>query len=221
MVLPLVLNNPKANYCKRDTPERAYHQFDSHIIEQICTSYGIQNPELKCVINMTDEEQLFAKDFHEKILNGEKFITIEPHSKDNYTPNRSYPFDKWQKIVDNLISDIRIVQVGNTTKILKNVVDLTGETTFREAVSLIERSSLFIAAESGLVHGATAVDTKSIVIITGYQDRKMVAYPQNVNIDIASHGPCGLKTECEKCRNDANNHNWEEIVLAIRNELCL
>ena len=117
--------------------------------------------------------------------------------------------------------NIKIVQLGNNKKVLKNVIDLTGETTFREAISLIGRSSLFIAPESGLVHGATAVDTKSVVIITGYQDKRMVAYPQNINIDISSHGPCGLKVECSDCKNDANNHDWEEIVSHIKKEICL
>ena len=30
--LPLQLNNPRTNYCKNDTPTRAFHRFDKHII---------------------------------------------------------------------------------------------------------------------------------------------------------------------------------------------
>jgi|6_EtaG_2_1085325.scaffolds.fasta_scaffold17200_3 hypothetical protein len=219
LVLPLVLNNPKANYCKGDSPEKAIHEFKSHIIEQICECYGIQDPELKCVMHLTHEEKKFAKDFHEKVLNSERFITIEPYSKDNYTPNREYPIDKWQNIIDSLHSEIKIVQVGNSKNVLKNVIDLTGETTFREAISVIRRSELFIASESGLVHGATAVDTKSVVIITGYQHERMVAYPQNINVNIASHGPCGLKIECGQCLDDADAHNWKDLVTIIKKEI--
>ena len=221
IVLPLVLNNPNANYCKKDTPEKAYHRTDSHIIQQICECYNISNPELKCVLELDCEEKVFANDFHDCILNCERFIVIEPYSKDNYTPNRLYPFKKWQNIVDALCDSIRIIQVGNEGKVLNNVEDLTGDTTFREAAALIGRSDLFLSSESGLVHAATAVDTKCISIVTGYQDMRMVAYPQNINVNISSHGPCGLKVECPSCKKDADDHDWKEIVSLAKKELCL
>jgi len=221
IAFPLVLNNPDANYCKRDDAERAYHRGDSHIIHQICECYGIKNPELKCVLYLDAEEEAFAYDFHHCGLGEERFITIEPFSKDNYTPNRLYPFEKWQKIVNSLCDEIKIVQVGNAGRLLDNVINLTGETTFREAIALIGRSSLFMSSESGLVHGATAVDTKSLVIITGYQDERMVAYPQNINVNISSHGPCGLKAKCPTCERDSKNHDYQEIVSLARGELCL
>ena len=222
MLLPLILNNPNANYCKKDTPHRAFHRYDKHIIEQICECYGIQKPELKCVIDLNNTEKDWARDIHNSLLNKEPFITIEPYSKDNYTPNRQYPFEKWQLIVDSLCDKIKIVQVGNSgAPVLKNVVNLTGETSFRQAVAIIERSSLLLATESGLVHAATAVDTKSVVVITGYQSKKMVAYPQNINVDISSHGPCGLKFNCPDCKKDADNHDWQEVVNLIQEDLCL
>lgn len=221
-LLPLVLNNPNANYCKNDTPQKAFHRYDKHIIEQICECYGVQNPELKCIINLNNKEKSWAENYHKSILNGEKYITIEPFSKDNYTPNRRYPIEKWQLIVDALCNKIKVVQVGNLgTPVLKNVVDLTGGTSFRQAIAVIERSQLLLATESGLVHAATAVDTKSVVIITGYQSEKMVAYPQNININIATHGPCGLKVECPTCKKDAENYDWRKILDSVQEELCL
>ena len=221
-LFPLVLNNPAANYCKSDSPTKAIHRYDKHIIEQICECYGIKNPELKCVLSLSKSEKNWAKDYHATILKNERYVTIEPFSKDNYTPNRSYPFQKWQFIVNAICDKIKVVQVGNEgVPVLDNVINLTGATSFRQAISLIERSSLFLATESGLVHAATAVDTKSLVIITGYQSEKMVAYPQNINVNISSHGPCGLKVECPKCKKDAENHNPEDIVKLALSELCL
>ena len=145
LVFPLMLNSPAANYCKKDTPERAYHRGDSHIISQICEIFGIENPELKCVLNLTQEEKLFAENFQESI-DGDRFITIEPFSKDNYTPNRAYPFEKWQNVVDILSREINVVQVGNPGKVLNNTINMTGNTTFREAISIIERSDMFLAS---------------------------------------------------------------------------
>jgi hypothetical protein len=212
------LNNPEANYCKMDTHSKAYHRYDKHIIGQICEYYGIEDPELKCDLFFTDRE----KENVSSIVSGlqESFITIEPASKNNYTPNRIYPFEKWQLIVNELSKDFQIVQIGNpNSKVLNNVHSLIGKTTFREAALVIGRSKLFLSTEGGLSHAATTTDTPALVIITGYQHEKMVAYPQNINLNIATHGPCGLKIKCPKCREDAKNHDWREVCQIVREKV--
>lgn len=219
-LLPMILNNPQANYCKKDTPTKAVHRKDKHIIAQYCEVYGIEDPVLRCYLS-TDLDCWNEKKVLE-FIGTDKYVVIEPNSKVNYTPNRSYPFEKWQKIVNSLKDDITFVQVGvKNSIVLDNVIDLTGKTSFRDTVKVIQLSSLFVSAEGGLVHAATAVDTKSIVIITGYQSEKMVAYPQNININISNHEVCGLKIKCEKCQEDAENHNFKDIVTLIKNEICL
>jgi hypothetical protein len=49
----------------------------------------------------------------------------------------------------------------------------------------------------------------------------MVAYPANINVDISSHGPCGLKIDCELCISDVDKHDENEIVNIVFNELRL
>lgn len=213
------LNNPLTNYCIKDTHEKAYHKFDSHIIETICKPYGIENPELKCEIYLDDEEK---ENVHKKLKTlPEEFITIEPFSKKNYTPNRIYPFEKWQKVVNIISKKIPVVQIGVKGNILENAINFTGKTSFREATGIIENSNLFVSSEGGLVHAATSTNTKSLVVITGYQKNKMVAYPQNININISNHGPCGLKIPCKDCIKDADTHDFKEIVKEIEKILCL
>lgn len=215
---PLFLNNPQANYCKNDTPLKAYHRGDRHIIEQMCEFYDIKEPKLRCELYFTTPEKAKI----DKLLGGleSRFVTIEPYSKTNYTPNRVYPLEKWQNVVDSIKDRIQVVQIGvSGGPLLKNVVDYRGLTSFREAAILIGKSKLFLSAEGGLVHAATAVDTPSLVIITGYQDERMVAYPQNININIATHGPCGLKIDCEECKKDRLDHDYMEIVEKTKKEL--
>lgn len=221
-LFPLVLNNPDANYCKKDTPDKAYHRQDKHIIEQYCEVYGIKNPKLRCYLTIPGEEKHYAKGLVDVLTAGRPFIVIEPGSKKSYTVNREYPFEKWQKVVNELCEHIDIIQVGiEGSRPLENAINLTGKTNFLQAVHVIEKSKMFLSSEGGLVHAATAVDTKSLVIITGYQSKKMVAYPQNINIDISSHGPCGLKSECAQCKKESADHDWREIVQSVKRELCL
>jgi len=210
-LFPMFCNNPEANYCKDDTPLKAHHRYDKHIIEQMCEYYDIPDPELKCELYFSSQEEKRVQEIKNNL--NEEYVVIEPYSKTNYTPNRVYPFNKWQNIVNELSNHIQIVQVGlNTSPLLDNVVDLRSRTSFREAALLIGGSRLFMSTEGGLVHAATAVDTVSVVIITGYQDIKMVSYPQNINIDISKHGPCGLKIKCDECAKEALEHN-EKIIL--------
>jgi ADP-heptose:LPS heptosyltransferase len=212
--VPMQLNNPSSNYCKRDTPEKAFHRFDCHIINQVCEPYGIRNPSLKCDL-FFDELERQEIDRLTSML-GENFIVIEPFSNTDYTPNRVYPFEKWQMIVDALKEHVQIVQVGTSVRKLKGCIDLTFAGSFRVACGIIGKSSVFIASEGGLVHGATAVGTKSVVVLTGYQNSKMVAYPQNINIDISNHGPCGLKTSCSKCIQDTKDHDYRKIIEEVQ-----
>lgn len=205
------LNNPTANYCKTDTPIKAHHRYDKHMMAQMCEFYGIDDIELKCELFFTNTEREKVSKLCEGLE--KDFITIEPHSKDNYTPNRTYPFEKWQNIVDELSNQIQVVQIGTPqSKLLKNVVDMRGLTSFREAALLIGRSRLFMSAEGGLTHAATTTETPALTIITGYQHSNMVAYPQNININISDHGPCGLKIKCEDCEREALEHNEKEII---------
>jgi len=112
------------------------------------------------------------------------------------------------------------VQIGAPgSQVLDNVINLVGKTTFRTAAKLMEHAELFVSTEGGLVHAATCVDTKSLVVITGYQKEKMVAYPQNINLNIASHGPCGMRVECEICKEDAKNHDYKEVSALLLEDL--
>jgi len=208
---PMFLDNPATNYCERDTLDRAFHRSDKHIIENICQFYNIENPTLKCDLFLTEEEQQKAISLSEKL--DDVFVVIEPSSKTNYTPNRSYPFEKWQEVVDGLKNHIQVVQLGlDSSRLLNNVTDYRGRTSFRVASGLIGEASLLLSSEGGLTHAATAVNTTALVIITGYQSSKMVAYPQNINIDIGKHGPCGLKGKCTECEQDAKDHDKNEII---------
>ena len=219
-VFPMILNNPDTNYCKNDTPEKATHRYDKHIISQICEVYGIQNPEIRCELYLSEPEKIFLDDFRLSFGN-EKYIAIEPHTKDEYTVNKTYPFEKWQYVVDEISKHIKVVQIGQKTdRILKGCTDLTGTTSFREAAAIISDSELFIGPEGGLMHAANAVDKCSIIVITGFIHPRMTCYPKNTNIWIGNkHGPCGLKTRCNKCSEECKNHDPNVIIEKIKEKL--
>jgi ADP-heptose:LPS heptosyltransferase len=205
------LNKKEANYCKVDTPEKALHKGDLHIIENLCMAYGIHKPKLKCELFLDKQEKKEVESLLKNISSD--FITIEPHSNTDYTVNRSYPFEKWESVVKELSKKIQVVQIGTEkNKLLSRVVDLRGKTSFRTAGGIIEKSKFLMSTEGGLTHLATAFDTPALVILTGYQTQKMVEYHQNYYLDISSHGPCGMKILCSHCSEDSKNHNESEVT---------
>ncbi len=220
--IPMILNNPSANYCKQDYPTHAVHRYDKHIIEQICEVYRITDPKLKCELYLTDGEIQVANLVGEAFTN-KKYVVIEPQSNDEYSVNKVYPIEKWQKVSDDLNNmGLNVVQVGRrtSTKKLKGVSDLTGQTTFRSASAIIAAADLFISSEGGLMHAANAVETKSVIVYSGFISPVMTGYPENTNIWVGKdHGPCGMKTQCDKCYSSMTNHNPDEIVQAVKDAL--
>jgi|TARA_R110001583_G_scaffold5598_25_gene30186 ADP-heptose:LPS heptosyltransferase len=217
---PLILNNPKTNYCKQDTPEKAIHRYDKHIVEQICEFYGIVPSSIKPEIYFSEKEnQKIDFILNRYQLEKGKFLVIEPQSNNEYTANKKYPLEKWQHVVENISKlGMKIVQVGKKTsdQNLKNVINLTGLTTFREASLIISHCKLFISSEGGLMHSARAVETPSVIVYTGFIHPVMTGYPENKNIWIGkNHGPCGMKIKCDNCEKEVKNHDPQEIVSTI------
>ena len=214
----LPMNIPDTNYCKEDYPDRCVQRSDKHAIEQICEYHNIFDPELKCDLFFHDNEYNNAENLLDDI--SDLFFVIEPYSNREYTVNRSYPFDKWQTIVNAIHKEVEVVQVGiHADHVLDNVTSLVGKTTFREAACLIGYSELMIGAEGGLIHASTAVETKALSIVSGYEDPKLWNYPQNINVYIGTHGPCGWKIPCDECKADAENHDENEIINLIMKEI--
>ncbi|MAH43911.1 hypothetical protein CL614_09405 [archaeon] len=212
----LYLNDSKANYCKQDTPVKAVHRYDKHIIEQICEVYGILDPQLKCELYFKEEEFKFKNELLKDVGN---YIVIEPQSNDEYSVNKVYPLEKWQLVVDTLLkTGIKIVQVGRKTEdsVLDGIIDMTGKTSFREAAAIIEGANLFVSSEGGLMHAANAVGTRAVIVYSGFIHPNLTSYSENTNIWAGNkHGPCGMKIKCQKCSEEMEQHDHNEIINAV------
>jgi ADP-heptose:LPS heptosyltransferase len=170
----------------------------THVITQYCRHFNIcSDPTLKCEIYFSDSEEKKISSLIACKLNNKPFIVIEPHSKREYM---SFPFEKFQNVVDALKDKIQFVQVGlRTKKKLKNIIDLTGYS-IRESALIIKHSKQLVCPEGGLMHVANAVGTPAVVLMTGIMHPGLTCYPENYTIwQGADHGPCNL-LNCAKCK---------------------
>ncbi len=126
-----------------------------------------------------------------------------------YGPAKRWYPDRFAHLADRLIENFsaRILVFGsagdheaarNVQRTARNtLVDLTGETSLREAISLIARCRLFISNDSGLMHVAGALGVPTVAVFgstnpvtTSPVGRKSVVITKNVPCS-----PC-LKETC-------------------------
>lgn len=215
LYMDLVLRN-NSYYAEVCDKQVKFNNNSKHIIEGFGRSYQIEELEKKCELFLTEREKQKVKKVTENLGS---FITIEPHAKLDFTPNKCWEGKKWQDVVDVLSKDYSIVQISAKGKsVLRGVEDLTGILSFREACGVIGESSLFVSTEGGLVHAANAVGVKTVVIYTGWQPMNLTAYEDNINlypdIDCA---PCGLLIKCPiniKCNDCIST---VDVVDAVKN----
>ncbi len=198
-----------------NTPEKITYKEDGHNVEVTSREFGIDNPSLAPVLRLTDKEKLEGIKILQSLkLEKAHYICIEPDPKNEFTSNKVWPFENWQRLVDMSTSyfaendlKIKFLQVGSpTAKTLTGVLSSIGQGTFREASFLIEKSLFLIGTMGGLVHAAKSFNKKSIVLVSAYEPLAYAAYPDDINLytDIECKN-CGLRVPCPigiKCMTD-------------------
>ena len=149
------------------------------------------------IILSTNEKNEFKNKF--KNLDVNKYAIINPHSKSQFTPNKGWGFENFQKLVD--ISNYTWCQVGEKNdKKLKHVkyyLDIS----LRELFYLISKSSFILANEGYLNHIASSFNKKTYILKPGIIPNEYFKYNHTISIErdppIAC-SPCYLKTPCYK-----------------------
>jgi hypothetical protein len=135
-------------------------------------------------------------------LESRPYVTVH----NGYDPNmvvshtratKCYPhFDQVIAQLRALHSEVAFVQIGTYTSetIDSADINLLSKTSLPEAAGLIRGALFHIDNESGLVHLATAMGTRSCVVF-GPTTSRYFGYPDNINIDPNFCGGCWWITE--------------------------
>ncbi|GFO70871.1 hypothetical protein GMLC_44500 [Geomonas limicola] len=111
---------------------------------------------------------------------------------------KCWPLEHWIELVRSLkarLPELRIVQLGAASSRPIAGVDLclVNQTTLAEAAWLIKGALLHVDTESGLVHLARTLATRSVVLF-GPTDRDYYGYPENLNLSAGECGNCWWST---------------------------
>ncbi|MBS1084604.1 glycosyltransferase family 9 protein, partial [Gluconobacter kondonii] len=195
--IPLLINNiPYLDgYLAQVLTLNGYNRMNaSHYISHI--PYGGDQLNLRST----------AQTLYDFSLKHKSYITIHNGFDDNFlidgevmtekksTKTYKY-FDDFVEKLKKIFPDISIIQIGvKTSSPIKNVdLNLINKTTLRQTVDILESSILHVDGESGLVHLAASVGTKSCVLF-GPTSPEYFSYPENINMSPKFCGNCWWMT---------------------------
>lgn len=207
-----------------------------HIIKTYANNIYLKTyklePELHFSLNEIKKVDNFIKS-----LPKQEFVFVEPT---NYKIGRSYPFDKFQNIVNHFSNNILFIQISpkifgiKESKKLDNVLYYEDIFTFRETILFIKYCKFIIVNHGGLSIGSKAVNTKTFTIYPAMFSPKMTKFDNEEDIYIANqnHNSCYMYNpdpkhdfyiknplRCIECNNLYNNHDENLIIEKIKNYL--
>lgn len=113
------------------------------------------------------------------------YVTLQVGAGNNETPYKIWDVKKWNELVAHINKDFpdkQIVLLGDKHEIKinqlvegKNIHNLSGKTTLKELVAIVDKCTCFIGSDSGLMHLAAALN-KPTYTIWGASNEKLYAY---------------------------------------------
>jgi len=214
------------SYALKQTRRRMIWKKGGHATQIISKNFGVECIDPDCELTFTKTELLNINRFIFKKKFGD-YIVIDPNTnQDWFGKLRSWDYDCWQILIDKIIKNfpqIKILQIGlKGDQLLNNVIDIRGQTSFRQAALIIQKSIFFIGTEGGLMHAARAVKAKALIIWGGITVPEFAGYPNHHKIicKYVKCAPCGNLGWCDNdhiCMKNIEVENVYEKAKAILN----
>ena len=128
------------------------------------------------------------------------FAVISPEIKDGASPNKQWPVERWEKVIQGF--PIPVYQLGPPgTKIITGARHYPTET-MRAVAAVVERCSLVLTTEGGMHHMAASFSKPAVVIFGSFTPPSVLGYDFHENISVETeHGWCGDWKPCQHCKN--------------------
>ena len=126
------------------------------------------------------------------------YLVIEPHVKDQASPNKRWPWEYAGRLVELLDADW--VQVGPPgTRILAGARHVP-TASFLDGCRVLSGAAGAVLPEGGLHHAAAALGIPAVVIFGGMTSPANTGYDAHVNLAFeGAADPCGSRELCRHC----------------------
>jgi ADP-heptose:LPS heptosyltransferase len=217
------------SYAESQQNNRFIWKQGGHAINVIARNFNLDiDAPLPSLCFGKDEEHTTTNILNNHGLENKSFIIVEPDTnRDWFGDLRSWPFDRWQALIDGLCKshpELAIVQVGiANSRPLNNTINLCGQTSFKQAAQMQKIAALFIGTEGGLMHSAAAVKVPSVILWGGVTLPEFAGYPKHHRVlcNYVACAPCGHLGWCNNdhaCMNSITVNDALEAVLETLRE---
>lgn len=164
----------------------------------LCSMLNIQPVPIitrKPVLILSEEEKEYSRQFADALVLNANCQTC--------TISKGYPH--WQKVVDALKQDYRIIQVGGNcpkdlSLDLEGVEDWRGKTNIRQLIAMIYGSRGVVSAPSSFTNIAGAFDKPQIVLNAGREADRLTDYENAMHISHKAQCGWGIENGCVSLR---------------------
>lgn len=149
------------------------------------------------------------------------FVLVEPNVARHkaFTVNKDWGISRYSAVVQKLLQDgHRVVQFSYPGARMLSGVSRMVTPSFRHALAVLSRASLYIGPEGGLHHGAAALDVPAVVIFGGFVPPSVTGYPTHINLTGGAEA-CGRIKRCPHCESALASISVEEVYSAARDKL--
>lgn len=194
------------------TTDRSLAPRDEHIINLMCRAAGLPP---------ASDPRPFLRLAPDEIVRGPRArVVVQSSVLSARMPiaNKDWFPDRMQAVADALGRDAEIVQLGMPADpALTGVLDMRGRTTLRGAAGILAGAQLFVGMVGFLMHLATAVGTRSVVIFGGREHPTQSGYPENINLFTELPcAPCWLWNTCPYNRECMRRITADDVIGAAR-----
>ncbi|HEX4646867.1 MAG TPA: glycosyltransferase family 9 protein, partial [Verrucomicrobiae bacterium] len=198
---------PLINQCN-DTPYHCLHGFIEFFNDRL--GLAIKPAAFKGDIHLSEQEKAWYSQVHEVTGEDTPFWILAAGGKYDVTL-KWWQSERYQEVVNHFRGKIQFVQVGghgHHHPKLDGVIDLRGQTSFRELVRLVYHAQGVLCPITALMHLAAAVETKPgrpsnracVVIAGGREPAHWEAYPGHQFIHTNGALACCANGGCWKDR---------------------
>ncbi len=170
--------------------DNSQHEVESNI--RLIQRLGIEVEDRSLFIQRSKEEKNYAKKyFTQNDLERKLVVGMHPGSGIHQAGFKRWPKERFSELADKLISDMgaSVILFGGIeeTELAEDISEMmrtqplimTGKTTLPETAALIEKCSLFISNDSGLLHVASAVKAPVIGLFGPTDPGRTGPYPDS------------------------------------------
>lgn len=140
-------------------------------------------------------------------------VVCNPSIKQRASPNKLWPWENWQKVVEKTSGSIRWIQMVEPGVRRLRFAEPIETPSFQSAVGLLKGARAAVLHEGALHHAAAAVGTPAVVLFGGYISPRVTGYDGQVALfHDTPQWPlgCGMRIPCQHCA---------EAMAAIRPEI--